>query len=45
MVEAQNRMQTDVLLGLMILAALVGFLIDRLLLVLNKQLTKWKYEQ
>ncbi|MEG2539870.1 MAG: ABC transporter permease subunit, partial [Clostridium sp.] len=43
MVEAQGRMQTDSLMALMILAALVGFFIDRLLQFVNTSLTKWRY--
>lgn len=43
MVEAQTRMQTEVLIALMILAALVGFAIDRGLLLMNKSLTGWRY--
>ncbi|AUM89273.1 nitrate ABC transporter substrate-binding protein [Clostridium botulinum] len=45
MVEAQTKMQTDMLVALMILAALIGFFIDRGLLQLNKLLTKWRYAQ
>lgn len=43
MVEAQVRMQSDSLISLMFLAAIVGFLIDRTLQLLNKSLTKWRY--
>ncbi|MCC5422939.1 nitrate ABC transporter substrate-binding protein [Clostridium botulinum] len=45
MVEAQTKMQTDMLVALMILAALIGFFIDMGLLQLNKLLTKWRYVQ
>ena len=45
MVEAQTRMQTDTLIALMVFAALVGFGIDRILQLLNKRLTKWRYAQ
>lgn len=43
MVEAQNKMQTDGLLSLMFLAAFVGYFIDRLLQIINKNLAKWRY--
>lgn len=43
MVEAQSRMQTEVLLALMFMSAVVGFLIDRLLQLFNKKFTKWRH--
>ncbi|SHG42696.1 NitT/TauT family transport system permease protein [Thermosyntropha lipolytica DSM 11003] len=43
MVEAQTRMYTDKLIALMIMAGIVGYLIDRLLLFLNIRLIKWRY--
>ncbi len=42
MVEAQTRMQTEVLMALMIMSAMIGFFIDRLLIIVNAQFTKWK---
>jgi len=45
MVEAQTAMETDTLIALMILAALIGYILDRLLLRFNKTLTGWKYAQ
>ena len=45
MIEAQTMMRTDTLIALMIMAALVGYLIDRILLRVNKILVKWKYVQ
>ncbi|HAG11208.1 MAG TPA: nitrate ABC transporter substrate-binding protein [Desulfotomaculum sp.] len=43
MVEAQTRMQTDILMALMIMAALVGYGIDRLILALERAITKWRF--
>ncbi|HBC92397.1 MAG TPA: nitrate ABC transporter substrate-binding protein [Pelotomaculum sp.] len=45
MVEAQTRMQTDKLVALMILAALIGYTIDRSLQLFNRSLTKWRFVQ
>ncbi len=45
MVEAQARMQTDVLIALMIMSAIVGFGVDKILQILNKKLTKWRHVQ
>jgi len=45
MVEAQTRMQTDVLMALMFMSAFVGFGIDRILQIINKTLTKWRHAQ
>jgi len=45
MVDAQTSMETDTLIALMILAALVGYTLDRLLLLFSKFLTSWKYAQ
>lgn len=42
MVDAQTMMQTDRLIALMFLAAIVGFIIDRGLKLLNNSLTKWR---
>ena len=45
MVDAQTRMQTDKLMALMIMAALIGYGIDRVLRMLNKYLTRWRFVQ
>jgi len=44
LVEAQRRIQTAQLFALMIMSALVGFFIDRLLQLLEKNLTSWRYK-
>lgn len=44
MVEAQTRMNTELLIGLMIFAAIIGFIIDRVLKFVNKSLCKWRFE-
>ncbi len=36
-------MQTDRLVALMIMAALIGFSIDRLLLMVNRRLAPWRF--
>ena len=43
MVQAQTLMHTDVLIGLMIFAALIGFIIDRVLKFINKILSRWRF--
>jgi len=43
MVEAQTRMETPMLIALMIMAALVGYVIDQILSLVNRSLTRWKY--
>ena len=43
MVQAQTLMHTDVLIGLMIFAALIGFIIDRVLKFINKILCRWRF--
>lgn len=45
MVEAQVRMQTNLLIALMFLAAFVGYGIDRIIQFANKKLTRWRIEQ
>jgi len=45
MVEAQTRMQTGKLVALMIMAALIGYGIDRILQMLNRSLTRWRFTQ
>jgi ABC-type nitrate/sulfonate/bicarbonate transport system permease component len=45
MVAAQIRMETPTLLALMIIAAIVGFIIDRGFLYLTRLVARWKYVQ
>ena len=45
MVEAQVRMQTNMLIALMFLAAFVGYGIDRVIQFTNRKLTRWRIEQ
>jgi ABC-type nitrate/sulfonate/bicarbonate transport system permease component len=42
MVQAQTMMRTDMLLALMVIAGLVGFLIDKLLLSVGGVLMRWR---
>ena len=42
MVEAQGRMQTDTIIAYMAIAGLVGFGVDRIMLVVEKILLRWK---
>jgi ABC-type nitrate/sulfonate/bicarbonate transport system permease component len=42
MVQAQTRMQTEMLVALMFFAALVGFGIDKIIQFINKSLTRWR---
>ena len=44
MIEAQARLRTASLYSLMIMAAAVGFSIDRLLLAIEKKLTSWRFK-
>lgn len=44
MVQAQTMMNTELLVGLMIFAALIGFIIDRVLKFVNIALCKWRFE-
>lgn len=43
MIEAQERLQTSRLYALMLMSALIGFVIDRLILLLDKKLTAWRF--
>jgi len=43
MIDAQTMMKTDLLIALMIMAALVGFCIDRIILTFSKLLAKWRF--
>jgi NitT/TauT family transport system permease protein len=44
MVEAQVRMQTPRLYALMIMSAIVGYLLDRVLLLVEAKLTSWRFK-
>ena len=43
MIEAQTEMETPLLIALMIMAALVGYLIDLSILVLERVITRWRF--
>lgn len=42
MVEAQGKMQTEKVIAYMIIAGLVGFLIDTIMVLIEKALLRWK---
>lgn len=42
MVEAQGRLQTEKVLAYMVIAGVIGFLIDAILVLCEKILLKWK---
>jgi NitT/TauT family transport system permease protein len=42
MVEAQSRMETHTIIAFMFIAALIGFAIDRLMLLIESILLRWK---
>lgn len=42
MVEAQSRMQTDTIIAYMFIAGLVGYGIDKLMLLIEGVLLRWK---
>ena len=42
MVEAQSRMQTNTIIAYMFIAALIGFGIDKLMLLIESILLRWK---
>jgi len=44
MVEAQVRLETAELYALMIMSGLVGFIIDKGFLIVEKKLTSWRYK-
>lgn len=44
LVESQIRMQTPRLYSLMIMAAIVGYLLDRILLMVERSLTSWRFK-
>ncbi len=43
MIEAQTEMETPLLIALMIIAAMVGYLIDLTILVLERVVTRWRF--
>lgn len=43
MIEAQQRIQTSRLYALMIMSAIIGFVMDRLILLLDRRLTGWRF--
>jgi len=45
MVEAQTRMETGKLIALMIMAALIGYGIDRVLQIITRSFTRWRFVQ
>jgi ABC-type nitrate/sulfonate/bicarbonate transport system permease component len=42
MVEAQGRMETNTIMAYMLIAGLIGFGIDRILLLFETTILKWK---
>ena len=42
MVEAQAKMQTEKVIAYMVIAGLIGFLIDTLMVLAEKVLLKWR---
>lgn len=44
MVEAQVRLETAQLYALMIMSGMVGFMIDKVFLILERNLTSWRYK-
>lgn len=42
MVEAQGRMETATIMAYMLIAGLVGFAIDRIMLLVETILLRWK---
>ena len=42
MVEAQRRMETATIMAYMLIAGLVGFAIDRIMLLVETVLLRWK---
>lgn len=43
MIEAQTEMETSLLVALMIIAAMVGYLIDLTILLLERLVTRWRF--
>jgi ABC-type nitrate/sulfonate/bicarbonate transport system permease component len=44
MVEAQTRIQTAKLFALMIMAAVIGFLIDQIVRLIERRVTSWRFK-
>ena len=44
MVEAQVRLETAQLYALMVMSGLVGFVIDKGFLIIEKKLTSWRFK-
>ena len=42
MVEAQGKMQTEKVIAYMVIAGIIGFLIDTVMVLCEKILLKWK---
>ena len=42
MVEAQGKMQTDTVIAYMIIAGIIGFLIDFVMVMVERILLKWR---
>jgi ABC-type nitrate/sulfonate/bicarbonate transport system permease component len=42
MVDAQSRMETNTIIAYMFIAALIGFGIDRVMLLMESMLLRWK---
>lgn len=42
MVEAQGRLQTEKVIAYMILAGVIGFLIDTIMVLVEKILLRWR---
>jgi ABC-type nitrate/sulfonate/bicarbonate transport system permease component len=43
MIQAQTEMETPLLIALMIMAALVGYLIELSILALERVMTRWRF--
>ncbi len=43
MIQAQTEMETPLLIALMMMAALVGYLIDLGILLLERVVTRWRF--
>ena len=43
MIEAQTEMETPLLIALMIMAAMVGYLIDLIILFIERLITRWRF--
>lgn len=44
MIEAQERLQTSKLYALMIMSAIIGFLIDQIIRVIERNVTRWRHK-